>query len=188
MHRAILAPNKIVERKSQERSRDRHQKKLQELKPPSLDDHKNAFKHSQRNLKKPMTDEEQKQIIEQDNKLLLHRLENIMKKKISKEYINENYNHHTARVRSLNRDSRKRALVKITEENQLLFKRIQNQKSDYSVKRWLESHRQEQKYLQNISEYPIQLYSNLTPRVGGVTEIDTEPQIMTVRILYIFFR
>jgi hypothetical protein len=38
--------------------------------------------------------------------------------------------------RSLNRDSRKRELMKITKENQLILKRLQDKSANYNVSKW----------------------------------------------------
>ena len=38
--------------------------------------------------------------------------------------------------RSLNREARKRELMKITRENQVILKRLQEKKPNYNVTRW----------------------------------------------------
>jgi len=38
--------------------------------------------------------------------------------------------------RSLNRDARKRELMKITKENQLILKRLQDKQANYNVSAW----------------------------------------------------
>ena len=38
--------------------------------------------------------------------------------------------------RSLNRDARKRELTKITKENQLILRRLQDKSANYNVSRW----------------------------------------------------
>ena len=183
MYRAIPVSNKIVEKKSQERTREKQLKKLQEIKPVVPDERPSSFKPFRRNLKRQTREEERYSEIERCNRLLLERLTGLMKHK-NKDFINEQ---HQFRVRSLNRDSRKRELVKITIENQNLLKRIQNQKSEYSVQSWLESHRQEQKILQNISEFPIHLYSSNTSRVAGpADEEDASSTYRELTVIIIF--
>ncbi|CAD8164989.1 unnamed protein product [Paramecium octaurelia] len=56
--------------------------------------------------------------------------------------------------RSLNKDHRKKELIKIVMENQQLLKRIQDQKSQYNVKDWNEERKCVEKHIASISEYP----------------------------------
>ena len=183
MHRAIPVSNKIIEKRIIERSQDKHQKKLQELKPIAPDDQPSTVRQFRRNKKKEVLEEERFTEIERCNRILLERLSNIMKKNNQ----NTPNDQNKFRVRSLNRDSRKRELVKITIENQNILKRIQNQKSGFSIQNWEESRRKEEIYLQNISEFPIKLYSTHTSRLAGPAEDDIDPSStfreLTVRLL-----
>lgn len=172
MFRAIPVSNKIIERKSVERSRQKHEQKLNELKPAVPDQRPASYDHHKHNKKKEQQLEERYTEIERCNRLLLERLTGIMKKSNSTQPTPPKH----FRVRSLNRDSRKRDLVKITIENQSMLRRIQDRKSQYSVNGWLEGHRKEQKYLQNISEYPIKLYSGDTSHGTGGFYDDLEPE------------
>lgn len=171
MFRAIPVSNKLIEKKSHERSFEKHQRKLQEIKP-LLPERPETFSHLKRNKKKELLVEERFTEIERCNRLLLERLTNIMKK--PSKMTPNSQQQPQYRVRSLNRDVRKRELVKITIENQEILKRIQNRKSQYSVQHWLEVHKKEQKYLKNISEYPIQLYQNTGSRMDA-SFADYEP-------------
>ena len=56
--------------------------------------------------------------------------------------------------RSLNRDARKRELLKITMENQAILRRLQEQKPNYDVFKWEEEAQKRKKILKNICEYP----------------------------------
>ena len=56
--------------------------------------------------------------------------------------------------RSLNRDARKRELLKITMENQAILRRLQDQQPNYNVIKWEEENQQRKKLLKNICEYP----------------------------------
>lgn len=55
---------------------------------------------------------------------------------------------------SLNKEKRKRELMKIAMENQALMQRIQTKKSFYNIKAWDRSREKTEKYLTNICEYP----------------------------------
>jgi len=60
---------------------------------------------------------------------------------------------------SLNKDVRKRDLVKIAIENQEILKRLENKKSAYNIKTWQKNREYAEKYLANISEYPLKIPS-----------------------------
>ena len=59
--------------------------------------------------------------------------------------------------RSLNRDARKRELLKITMENQAILRRLQDQQPNYNVIKWEEENQQRKRLLKNICEYPYQI-------------------------------
>jgi len=59
--------------------------------------------------------------------------------------------------RSLNREARKKQLLKITMENQAILKRLQDQQPNYKVTRWEEEENHRKKLLRNICEYPYQI-------------------------------
>ena len=61
--------------------------------------------------------------------------------------------------KSLNREARKRELMKITRENQVILKRLQEKKPNYNVTRWVKEDVERRKILNNICEYPYQLLS-----------------------------
>jgi len=54
----------------------------------------------------------------------------------------------------LNRDKRKKELVKITVENQAILKRLQEKAPTYSVSKWNEEYKKIEVFKQNIMEYP----------------------------------
>lgn len=60
----------------------------------------------------------------------------------------------TTNKRSLNRDARKRELLKITMENQAILRRLQEQKPNYDVMKWEEEAQKRKRLLKNICEYP----------------------------------
>jgi hypothetical protein len=55
--------------------------------------------------------------------------------------------------RSLNRDQRRRDLIKITLENQAFLRRLQQKTSNYNVTKWEEENAQRKRILRNICEY-----------------------------------
>ena len=57
--------------------------------------------------------------------------------------------------RSLNREARKRELMKITKENQMILKRLQDKSASYNVQKWERAENERNKVLKNICEYPL---------------------------------
>jgi len=57
---------------------------------------------------------------------------------------------------SLNREARKRTMIKIMNENEALLKRIQKRPASYNVKTWEKDYADKEKIMYNISEYPYQ--------------------------------
>lgn len=64
-------------------------------------------------------------------------------------------NSSTGPRRSLNRDARKRELMKITKENQLILKRLQDKSANYNVSKWQKEDNERIKILKNICEFPL---------------------------------
>ena len=60
-----------------------------------------------------------------------------------------------AQRKSLNREARKRELVKITKENQMILKRLQEKKPNYNLSNWQKEEDSRKKILANICEYPL---------------------------------
>lgn len=58
-----------------------------------------------------------------------------------------------AQKKSLNREARKRELLKITMENQAFLRRLQDKQPNYNVYRWEEEENERKKLLKNICEY-----------------------------------
>jgi hypothetical protein len=79
--------------------------------------------------------------IEQDNKKLLTKLSEIMRSQSNGISTQRKIQPQEALIRrSLNRDSRRRELIKITLENQQLLKRLAEKQSAYSVGKWEEDY------------------------------------------------
>ena len=93
--------------------------------------------------------------IERENRILLEKMTNILQKQRGNfvaappmaagktSYMTSMYdssalqpNSSSGPRRSLNRDARKRELMKITKENQMILKRLQDKSANYNVSRW----------------------------------------------------
>lgn len=82
--------------------------------------------------------------------------------------------------RSLNRDVRKKELLKITIENQAILKRLQDKTSNYSVHKWEEEFRHKEKIMRNMCEYPFILdgdpnKANISD--GNITAYNSESRL-----------
>ena len=118
--------------------------------------------------------------IERENRILLEKMTNILQNPNGISHANANLNTMQAMgattsvaqsqqlqgmpsaatiqfKKSLNREARKRELMKITRENQVILKRLQEKKPNYNVTRWAQDDFTRRKLLENICEYPYQL-------------------------------
>jgi hypothetical protein len=73
------------------------------------------------------------------------------------------YNPKRFEVGSLNRDRRKKELVKITIENQAILKRLQEKQPTYSVSKWNEEHRKHEELKMNLLEFPVRTGNSMIP-------------------------
>ena len=56
--------------------------------------------------------------------------------------------------KSLNREARRRHLIKITQENQAILRRLQAKQATYSVERWEKEYHHNSLYRDNVSQQP----------------------------------
>ncbi|CAD8113745.1 unnamed protein product [Paramecium sonneborni] len=101
---------------------------------------------------------QKQQEIDRENQNLISKLTNIMQyqsnNSISTLPLKKSTTVSLGPKKSLNKEYRKKELIKIIVENQQLLKRIQDQKSQYNVKDWNEERRWVEKQISNICEYP----------------------------------
>jgi len=116
--------------------------------------------HLRNNLKREQLLEERYYDIDRENRILLQKMSDIMR--------NASYSGESAKggPPSLNRDSRKTELMRITHENQAILKRIQQAQPVYNHVAWEDSYRKSGAYLRNSAEYPIVLSKRQTSRVS----------------------
>jgi hypothetical protein len=67
---------------------------------------------------------------------------------------------------SMTKDARKHDLIRITQENQAILRRIQTAAPVYNHLQWEESHRRNELYLRNACEYPVVLRQQSAPTLG----------------------
>lgn len=109
-----------------------------------------GMEHLRSNLKKERLLEDRYMEIDRENQVLLRKMSDAMKKPNS--YIQEP---PECRPTSLNRQGRKKELLRITQENQRMLRAIQNVQPAYSHKRWEEDFRRSEVLLKNCSAYPV---------------------------------
>lgn len=87
--------------------------------------------------------------IEHENRLLLHRMSEIMNRRTL-----DNTSSEAKFGRSLNRDARKKELHRITSENQAILRRIQGAEPVYNHWKWEEEGIKHAKLVDSICEFP----------------------------------
>mmetsp|Transcript_92337 Transcript_92337/g.169675 ORF Transcript_92337/g.169675 Transcript_92337/m.169675 type:complete len:283 (+) Transcript_92337:86-934(+) len=162
MHRAIPVGNKACAERVRARNQELHKQRLRAMKPlvdtsePSVV----HLDHLRNNLKREQLIEDRYYEIDRENKILLQKMSDIMK----------NTSYPTDRAKSgppsLNRDLRKMQLMRITQENQAILKRIQRAQPIYNHVEWEDAYRRSATYLRNKCEYPPPLASRKTTSRG----------------------
>jgi len=150
MYRAIPVGNKLCAARNRERNQELHRQRLRAMKPqvdttiPGVV----HLDHLRNNLKREQLLEERYFEIDRENKILLQKMSDIMR--------HSTYTGERAKSGppSLNRDLRKTELMRITQENQAILKRIQKAQPIYNHVEWEDSYRCSEKYLRNKCEFP----------------------------------
>jgi E3 ubiquitin-protein ligase TRIP12 len=104
--------------------------------------------HLHLKLKKLQLEEERLATIERDNRILLEKMSHIMRTKGRVDNAND------YEYKSLNREKRMRELLRVTQENQNILKRIMGRKPEYNRYTWEKDWEENQKFLDSISQYP----------------------------------
>lgn len=128
--------------------------------------------HVRNNLKKEQMLEERYSEIDRENRILLKKMTEIMRQQApAAETPREK---RQPGPQSLNRDARKKELLRITKENQSILRRIQQAQPVYNHIEWEGSHRKQASYLKNCAEYPLVLKSARGPskRSSELTPLD----------------
>merc|ERR1719296_432343 len=94
------------------------------------------MEHFRTNLKKERLLEDRYMEIDRENEILLKKMSEAMKKPNA--YLDKP---DTSKPASMNKQGRKAALIKITQENQRMLKAIHATKPVYSTTKWEESYR-----------------------------------------------
>jgi E3 ubiquitin-protein ligase TRIP12 len=117
--------------------------------------------HITGNLKKEQLLEERYTEIDRENRILLKKMSDIMKQPAVGTMTPREARPVSlaSGPTSLNRDARKKELVRITKENQLILKRIQQAQPVYNHVEWEGANRRNIQYVRNCAEHPLVLRS-----------------------------
>lgn len=169
-------------RKNQEKEARLYKQRLKNIKPAIDNRPPPRFKHLQQNLKKAQLEDERNMDIERENRLLLEKMSSIMESskgeeaaagtiefapgvRINKQQLPMLDNWKRWEVKSINKEVRRKELMRITEENQAILRRIQEKKPFYTQSEWDETQKSHDIVLRNISEYPPPVPTS--PTKGG---------------------
>ena len=165
MFRAIPTSNKILARRWEEHQREIHLSKLKGIKASIDSSTPQQFRHLRSRLKRQQQMEDRFTEIERENRILLEKMTTILNTKARGTPL--------PRPKSLNRELRKRELLRVTAENQALLKRLQEKPASYNVQQWEEDQRRHEETLRLRCEYPYatQSYreSSSSARQRGLT-------------------
>lgn len=134
----------MLSRRKEDRAQAEYQERLRTVRPAV--DLKAPFSLLGRpRLKRGQ--EERYSEIERENRHLLQRMASILHSPRDRTL--------SLQHRSLNRGLRRRELVKITQENHALLRRIREKQSQYSLQKWEKEHASTHGIMKNICEYPL---------------------------------
>ncbi|CAJ1394670.1 unnamed protein product [Effrenium voratum] len=159
MDKAIPCGSKICTKRIKAREQQLHRDRIRNMKSqvdtgmPTVA----QLEHVKVNLKKEQMMEDRYTEIDRDNRILLKKMTEIMKQQNNFPPVEKK----TTGPTSLNKDSRRKELLRITRENQSILKRIQQAQPVYNHVEWEDQHRKNVTYLKNKCEFPVVLR---TPR------------------------
>eukprot|EP01029_Cantina_marsupialis_P021055 TRINITY_DN4_c0_g6_i1.p1 TRINITY_DN4_c0_g6~~TRINITY_DN4_c0_g6_i1.p1 ORF type:complete len:384 (+),score=137.02 TRINITY_DN4_c0_g6_i1:73-1224(+) len=144
--KALPSVNRLISGKINEKNRQMHLKKLKSIKSTVDNGKPKKHAHLRRNLKKEQMMDERYSEIERENRILLSKMSSIMHERTID-------NRNTLKPKSLNREYRKRELVKITDQNQQILRRIQASRPTYDHSKWLNERKENEQHISRISEF-----------------------------------
>jgi E3 ubiquitin-protein ligase TRIP12 len=150
MYRAEKVGSKACTDRVRKREHDMHKQRIKGMRPQidTTQPETMHLDHLRNNLKREQLLEERYYEVDRENRILLQKMSDIMR----------NPTYSSARAtggKSLNRDGRKMELMRITQENQAILKRIQQAQPVYNIVSWEDAYKRSGQYLKNSAEYPI---------------------------------
>jgi len=159
MDRRIPVSSRICAQREDRRRHELHRERVRSAKKqvdnsePSV----MSMEHLRQNLKREQRLEERYTEIDHENKILMKKMSHIMCQDSAPE------SQRIGGPQSLNRDLRKKELLRITRENHGILKRIQQAQPVYNHVEWEGNYRRTLGYLQNCSEHPLVLRKTHRP-------------------------
>jgi len=138
-------------KKEWERAHDSHRDRIKKVKASSdmSMPHTMTMDHIRNNLKKEQILEGRYVEIDRENRILLRKMSDMMKKE------NPYKDVASKASQSLNKTGRKIELLQITKDNHRLLKSIQEVQPVYNHKKWEEHHKHTGVLLKNCCQYPV---------------------------------
>mmetsp|Transcript_20070 Transcript_20070/g.40729 ORF Transcript_20070/g.40729 Transcript_20070/m.40729 type:complete len:357 (-) Transcript_20070:183-1253(-) len=177
MDRAPPCGNKLCAKRVEQRRLEMHRTRVRNVKPlvDTSQPVVTHMDHVRNNLKREQMLEERYSEIDRENRILLHKMCGIMKQPV-----NPPTPARPPGPQSLNRDARKKELLRITRDNQTILRRIQQAQPVYNHVEFEGTHRRNLGYLKNCAEFPLALRSARGPRselvlLAGATQ-EQRPQ------------
>mmetsp|Transcript_117977 Transcript_117977/g.334594 ORF Transcript_117977/g.334594 Transcript_117977/m.334594 type:complete len:359 (-) Transcript_117977:69-1145(-) len=157
MDRAIPSGNKLCAKRLESRRHELHRQRMRSVGPivDTREPIAAQMDHVRTNLKKEQKMEERYSEIDRENRILLTKMSDIMKQQSPR----PTFDAPRAGPQSLNSNARKKELLRITRDNQMILRRIQQAQPVYNHVSWEGTSRREAAYLRNCAEYPLVLRS-----------------------------
>ncbi|KAL4429319.1 hypothetical protein ABPG74_002305 [Tetrahymena malaccensis] len=164
MYRAQPIFNKICVDKELERKREIHRQKINNIQSTFRQKTPQNYSvdYKLNRLKKEQQHESRYTEIERENRILLEKITHIMAKNTIQ------LNNRPGSPKSLNIQNRKRFVQKVQVDNFQFLRRLQDQKSNYSVRQWEQDFQKNQEMVSKISSYPLNLFQ--TPKDGSIMQ------------------
>jgi E3 ubiquitin-protein ligase TRIP12 len=162
MYKGAPVGSKLCAKHEQKRQDERQKRALREMKP-SIDTTEPktcSLQHLRNNLKREQLLEDRYMEIDRENRILLQKMSDVMRKPAFE------FRKQVKGPVSMTKDARKHDLIRITQENQAILRRIQTAAPVYNHLQWEESHRRNELYLRNACEYPVVLRQQSAPTLG----------------------
>jgi hypothetical protein len=163
----MLAGSKICAKRVQQREHERHKERIRNMKP-QIDTRPPMvanLDHIRINLKKEQMMEDRYSEIDRDNRILLKKMTEIMQQQGAT--LPKVEHKPPPGPVSLNRDARKKELLRITRDNQMILKRIQQAQPVYNHVEWEDDNRKNMTFLRNRCEFPLVLRTPRTARAAS---------------------
>jgi len=149
---SLKTASKACSKRVWEREHDAHRARIQTVKPATdmTLPMTCGMDHIRNNLKKEQILEGRYMEIDRENRILLRKMSDMMKKP-NPFTANKAHGHCSGS----NKDARKHALMAVTKENQRLLKSIQEVQPVYNHKKWEEHYHNSGVLLRNCATYPV---------------------------------